>query len=262
MADDLIPHQVIVLVAIIGGLICIYASCLPIIGGIFSIIATVLGIVYGTNTLRHVGKYSLGTGVPSIVYMLTAAGLVSAISGIMLSLLFKQYLLYPIFGLIMAVICASVISLMCIHIFKIQVEILTKSFISITLATVLSIIGMSTLLVASCDVSLIYDNVIKNGLVIILMILTVMAIQNPYNSCMGPNEDQYRTLSLSFSNAFLMLSVISIVSMLNASYWYIYLVISLIGWLVSIRKYFKYTKQQAASIKWSGLWPNDDKGGL
>ena len=159
MADDLIPSQIIILSSIVGGLICIALSSIPVVGGIFSIIATILGVICGTNTLRHIGKYSLGTGVPSIVYMLTAAGL-------------------------------------------------------------------------------------------------------PYNSCMGPNEDQYRTLSLSLSNAFLMLIIISIISILNSSYWYIYIIISIIGWLVSFKLYIKYTKQQAALIKWSGLWPNNDEGGI
>ena len=262
MADDLIPSQIIILSSIVGGLICIALSSIPVVGGIFSIIATILGVICGTNTLRHIGKYSLGTGVPSIVYMLTAAGLVSMICGVMISRIINQNLLYPIFSMIIALIIAFVISLMCTHIFKIQVEILRKSFITLTIATVISIIGMSTLIVSSSDIMLIYSNVIKNGLIIILMILSVMAIQNPYNSCMGPNEDQYRTLSLSLSTAFLMLIIISIISILNSSYWYIYIIISIIGWLVSFKLYIKYTKQQAALIKWSGLWPNNDEGGI
>ena len=90
------------------------------------------------------------------------------------------------------------------------------------------------------------------------MIMAVMAIQNPYNSCMGPNEDQYRTLSLACSNAFLMLMVISIISILNSQFWMVYLLISLIGWIVFFRKYVIYTKQQAASIRRFGLWPIDD----
>jgi tetrahydromethanopterin S-methyltransferase subunit C len=85
-----------------------------------------------------------------------------------------------------------------------------------------------------------------------------MAIQNPYNSCMGSNEDQYRTLSLACSNAFLMLMVSSIISMLNTQYWILYLLISLIGWVIFFRQYVFYTKQQAASVRTFGLWPRDD----
>ena len=235
MADDLIPHQIITLVSLAGGLICIYASNISSIGGIFSIIATILGVVYGTNTLRHVGKYSLGTGVPSIVYMLTACGLISSIVGISLSLFVDQSMLFPIISVVIAGLIGLSISLICKYVFNIQVEIL------------------------SSDANMIYHYVIENGLIILFMIITVMAIQNPYNSCMGPNEDQYRTLSLAIANAFLMLMVISIISVVSNGYWYVYLVISLIGWIISIRKYFQYTKQQAASVRWYGLWPKNDE---
>ena len=119
--------------------------------------------------------------------------------------------------------------------------------------------AMSTLVLSSSDANMIYHYVIENGLIILFMIITVMAIQNPYNSCMGPNEDQYRTLSLAIANAFLMLMVISIISVVSNGYWYVYLVISLIGWIISIRKYFQYTKQQAASVRWYGLWPKNDE---
>ncbi|OED30229.1 tetrahydromethanopterin S-methyltransferase subunit MtrC [Methanosphaera sp. WGK6] len=258
MADDLIPHQIIILVAVIIGTISIYLSGISIIGGIFSIIATVLAVIMGTNTLRYIGKYSLGTGVPSIIYMLTACSLVSVLAGLFLSLSLNQSILFPIFSLIIAVIVSLIVALICKTVFKIQVEILPKSFMLIALAATLSIVSMSTLIVSTHDAISIYNHVIKTGLIILLMIITVMAIQNPYNSCMGPNEDQYRTLALAMSNAFLMLIVVSMISLLNNAFWYIYLIISFIGWIITIKQYFKYTKQQAASIRWSGLWPNSD----
>lgn len=92
------------------------------------------------------------------------------------------------------------------------------------------------------------------------MLMTVMTIQNPYNACMGANEEQYRTLSLAISNTFLMLMVVSIICILTSPYWYVYLIISFIGWILAIRKYIKYSMQQAALIKWSGLWPKLNEG--
>ena len=183
MADDLIPHQIITLVSLVGGLICIYVSNISSIGGIFSIIATILGVVYGTNTLRHVGKYSLGTGVPSIVYMLTACGLISSIVGISLSLFVDQSILFPIISVVIAGLIGLSISLICKYVFNIQFEILSKSFMSIAIATTITIMAMSTLVLSSSDANMIYHYVIENGLIILFMIITVMAIQNPYNSC-------------------------------------------------------------------------------
>ena len=121
--------------------------------------------------------------------------------------------------------------------------------------------GMSSLIAQTYDASVIYEQIIQNGIILLLMIMAVMAIQNPFNSCMGPNEEQYRTLSLSCSNAFLMLMITSIISMINTQYWILYLLISMLGWVIFFRQYVIYTKQQAASIKTFGLWPKNDGDG-
>lgn len=258
MAEDLIPNQIIILVSVILGTLCIYASSLEVIGGVFAILAAILATVYGTNTLRHVAKYSLGTGVPSIVYMLTSVGLVSYISSMIISSYMDMAIAFPIVGIILSALIATIVSLVCKHIFKIKVEVLSKSFISISIASLLLMIAMSCLIAKTSKPDMIYELVIQNGLILLIMLLSVMAIQNPYNACMGPNEDQYRTLSLAVSNTFMMLIVISVISMLNTQYWILYLAISVIGWFIFFNKYVNYTKQQAASIRTFGLWPKGD----
>lgn len=258
MSEDLIPNQILTLTAVIAGLVCIYASNLQVIGGVLSILAAVLATAYGTNTLRQVGKYSLGTGVPSIVYMLTAVGLVSCISSIIISSYLDVAMAFPVIAIIIAVVLSLIVSLICRHIFKIQVDVLSKSFVSISVASVLLMTAMSCLIAQTYKADVIYELVMQNGLIILIMILSVMAIQNPYNACMGPNEDQIRTLSLSVSNVFLILVIMSIIAMLNTQYWPLYLLISVIGWFVFFRRYVAYSKQQAASVRRFGLWPMGD----
>ncbi len=258
MAEDLIPNQIIALVSIIVSTLCIYGSNISVIGGILAMLASVLSTVFGTNTLRHIGEHSLGTGIPSIVYMLSAVGLVSYISALLLSLHYDIPLIFPILSIIFAVIIAAITSWICKYVFDIKVEILTKSFVSIAVASMLLMISLSTLIAQTYYPAVIYETVIENGIILLLLIISVMGIQNPYNSCLGPNEDQYRTLSLSCANAFLMLIVISIVSILNTEYWMVYLLISLICWFVFFRQYIVYTRHQAASIKTHGLWPTHD----
>lgn len=258
MSDDLIPNQVLALITIVGGLICVYASDISIIGGILAIVLAALATVFGTNTLRFIGNYSLGTGIPSIVYLLTSVGLISYLLAIAISMHFANQYLFPIMSVISAIILSLIVSLICKHVFGIKVEILTKSFIYISISSVLLITAMSILLAQSYNPITIYENLIQNGLIILLMILSVMVIQNPYNSCMGPNEDQYRTLALALVNVFLVLIIISTIAMLTTNYWILYLVLSLIGFIISLRFYLTYTKHQAASIKRYGLWPKDD----
>ena len=258
MSEDLIPNQILMITGVVAGTLCIYASSLNVIGGVMSIVAALLATAYATNSLRHVGKYSLGTGVPSIVYMLTAVGLVSYISSMVISVYLNMDMAFPLIGIVLAVVLSLIVSLICRYIFKIQVEILTRAFISISVASLLLMIAISCLIAQTCNPEVIYELVIQNGLILMIMILSVMVIQNPYNACMGPNEDQYRTLVLSLSNLFMMLMIMSIISMLNTQYWILYLVISLIGWFILFNKYVYYTKQQAASIRRFGLWPKGD----
>lgn len=257
MADDIIPHQVIILSSILLGVLGIYLSD---ISGIFSIIATVFAIILGTNTLRQVGRYSLGTGVPSIIYLLTASGVVSTFGSIGLSFYFNQIVLFPVICVVASFLIGYIFSLICKYIFNIKVEILSKSFITICISSVIAVLSMSSLIATTYNINVIFNMVIKNGLIIFLMLMTVMTIQNPYNACMGANEEQYRTLSLAISNTFLMLMVVSIICILTSPYWYVYLIISFIGWILAIRKYIKYSMQQAALIKWSGLWPKLNEG--
>jgi tetrahydromethanopterin S-methyltransferase subunit C len=258
MADDLIPNQIIILVSVITCILCIYASDIYIVGGVLSIVAAVLSTVLGTNTLRKVGKYSLGTGVPSIVYLLAAIALVSIIVGVLTSLYFNLPVIFPIVSVIVATVISGMVSLICRYIFGIQVEVLAKSFILLALSSMFLIIAFSTLTAQTWNPEMLYESVIQNALIVFFMIIAVMVIQNPYNSCMGPNEDQYRTLSLACSNVFLMLIVVSICSMLNTEYWFIYMFISLIGWFIFFRQYMIYSKHQAASVRRYGLWPVDD----
>ena len=69
--------------------------------------------------------------------------------------------------------------MICKHIFKIQVEILSKAFISITLASLIVLISMSCLIAHTYNQSVIYEEVIQTGLILLIMIMAVMAIQNP-----------------------------------------------------------------------------------
>lgn len=258
MSEDLIPQQILVLLSLVG-LFFIYLSAIPF-GGIFSIIAVIFAVMMGTNSLRHIGNYSLGTGIPSIIYFLTAGSLIAMIGAMSVSSLLNNDLYFPVLSVIFSIVISYVISVVCKHVFKIEIEILSKSFMEIAVASNLVLMGFSTLLVTSYSVHAIFSDVISNALILLLMFMVVMIIQNPYNSCMGPNEDQYRTLTLALANAFLMLMILSIISMLFNQLWILYLVISIIGWIINYRRYVKYSLRQAASVKYYGIWATGDEG--
>lgn len=260
MSDDLIPAPIIMITSVIGSIICLYCSGITFLGGIFSILAVILSSIYGTNMLRKIGKYSLGTGVPSIVYLLTAISTLSFFIAVIISMKFGMSMFLPILAIVIAALLSFAISLICKYIFKIQIEVLPKSFVSISIASVLMITSMTLFITKGINVQSIFDLTIKNGLILFFMIITVMIIQNPYNSCMGPNEDQYRTLSLSVSISSLAVVILAIISSINNPYWMVYFVLAVIVCSVFFKKYVSYTKHQAAMVKTHGLWVEGDGG--
>lgn len=260
MSDDMIPQQIILIVSVIGGLLSIYLSNIPF-GAIFSIMALILAIVMGTNTLRYIGNYSLGTGIPSIVYLLATCGLISMITAMSIAAYLSCDVIFPVLSVIIALLTAGIISLICRHVFNIEIEILTWSFMALSLSSNLALMAFSTFIVSTYNPGIIFSDVIFNGLILLLLFMCVMTIQNPYNSCMGSNEDQLRTLTLAVSNAFLMLVVLSIIALLNNQIYVIYLLISIIGWILTFGRYIRYSLRQAAEVKYYGFWSKGDEGG-
>ena len=87
--------------------------------------------------------------------------------------------------------------------------------------------------------------------------MCTMAIQHPFNACLGPNEDQSRTLKCATSTAFLSMMITGLVSSVAGDVfgWLAVFIVGLIGWIISFRAFVKASYDAAASVNWAGLWP-------
>ena len=86
--------------------------------------------------------------------------------------------------------------------------------------------------------------------------MCTMAIQHPFNACLGPNEDQVRTLKCAASTAFLSMTITGLMSVTTGGLgWFVVFIVGLIGWIVSFRAFVLASCNDAASTKWAGLWP-------
>ena len=86
--------------------------------------------------------------------------------------------------------------------------------------------------------------------------MCTMAIQHPFNACLGPNEDQLRTLKCACSTAFLSMTLTGLMSVTTGGIgWFVVFVVGLIGWIISFRSFVLASCNDAASTKWAGLWP-------
>ena len=257
-AAGAVSSTMLLALGIVGGLICIYVGgLLGDIGSVVAAIGAVLAIIWGADAIRRVASYGLGTGVPSIGYMSLSVGVVSALSGISLAAIFKMPMIGPVAALVIAIIIGAIIALVATKIVGMKIPIMLQCTIEIAGAACLSILAFSVAISGSFHMVSIYEHVVASGYIAVLFILCTMAIQHPFNACLGPNEDQVRTLKCAASTAFLSMTIVGLLSSISGGFgWFIVTIVGLIGWIISFRAFVQASCNDAASTKWAGLWPN------
>ena len=257
-AAGAVSSTMLLAVGIVGGLLCIYLSGFlgDVIGPVLAAIGAVLAIVWGADAIRRVASYGLGTGVPSIGYMSLSVGVISALAGLALADTLKMAIAGPILGFIIAVIIGAIIAIVATKIVGMKIPIMLQCTVEIAGAATLSILGFAVAIAGSYDMTAIFENVVATGFIAVLFIMCTMAIQHPFNACLGPNEDQVRTLKCACSTAFLSMTIVGLLSATTGGLgWFVVLLIGLIGWIVSFRAFVLASINDAASTKWAGLWP-------
>jgi tetrahydromethanopterin S-methyltransferase subunit C len=257
-AAGAVSSTTLLLVGIVGGLLCIYLSGFlgDVIGPVIAAIGAVLAIVWGSDAIRRVASYGLGTGVPSIGYMSLSVGVISALTGISLAAALKMPIAGPIASFIVAVIIGAIIAIVATKIVGMKIPIMLQCTVEIAGAACLSILGFAVAIAGSYDMTAILENVVATGFIAVLFIMCTMAIQHPFNACLGPNEDQVRTLKCACSTAFLSMIIVGLMSVTTGGLgWFVVFIVGLIGWVVSFRAFVLASMNDAASTKWAGLWP-------
>jgi tetrahydromethanopterin S-methyltransferase subunit C len=243
---------------IVGGLLGIYLSGFlgDVVGPVVAGLGAVCAIIWGSDAIRRVASYGLGTGVPSIGYMSLSVGVISALAGISLATILKMNIIGPVAGFAIAVVIGAIIAIVATKIVGMKIPIMLQCTIEIAGAATLSILGFSVAIAGSYDMTAIYENVVATGFIAVLFIMCTMAIQHPFNACLGPNEDQVRTLKCAASTAFLSMTLTGLMSLTTGGIgWFVVFIVGLIGWIVSFRAFVLASCNDAASTKWAGLWP-------
>ena len=244
-----INNNHLLILGIIGGLVGIYLCNIndvigPVIAGLGSVCAT----VWGANAIRSVASYGLGTGVPSIGYMTLSIGIIGSLAGLAVGLIYPQFnMLGPVFGLIFSMIIGAVVALIATKIIGMKIPIMVRCTVEIAGAGALS---------GAFDANSICEYVVAPGFIAVFFIMCTMAIQHPFNACLGPNEDQVRTLKCAVSTGFLSMIITGLLSSITGGFgWFAVLIVGLIGWVISFRSFVQASCDAAASVKWAGLWP-------
>ena len=255
-----VSNTKLLIIGIIGAFIGIYATqcSLGPIGNLLACLGGVCAIVWGANSIRSVASYGLGTGVPSIGYMSLSIGVIGAVAGLVICAnILKIALLGPIVGFIIALVFGVIVGLIGTKIIGMKIPIMVRCTAEIGGAAALSVIAFAAAIAGTLDLFTILITVFTTGFIALLLIMNTMAVQHPFNACLGPNEDQARTLALAKATGFLAMVIVGILSLITFDLisCLLIVIVGLLLWYVSFRKFVKLSYGAAASVRWTGLWP-------
>ena len=256
-----IPHNQILIYGLVGSLVLIYLTYLNTITGteyfsFFGGLAAVVALLWGTDTIKHLCSYGLGTGVPSAGMIALGSGVVAALFGA------TTGLFAPIVTIIIAAIIGAVAGLMANAVVRMDIPVMVVSLIELAIVGAMTILGLSAMacgtfeflgmitgeiailgfIVQSYEFSLIGGSIIA-----VIFMLGAIAIQHSFNACLGPGEQQDRTLMLAAECGFLSMIPVAIISFAFIGMYaaLISLVVSIVGWLYTYKKYIELSQRDA-----------------
>jgi tetrahydromethanopterin S-methyltransferase subunit C len=270
-----IPHNKIWMAGLIGTLVCLYLTYLNVVTGtqIFSVfggLAVVTALIWGSHTIKVLCSYGIGTGVPS-------AGMIAFGSGVIAMLLATKFgALAPIVAIILAAIIGFVLGYISNNILNMKIPAMVQALTEMAVVGALTLMGFAALMtggftfaglttgtITTLGMVLSTNQVsfIGGCLIAVAFLLGAIAIQHPFNACLGPGWKQDRMLMLTAECGFLSMLVAAIMSfaLISAGAAIISLVIAIIGWVYTYQQYIELSKRDAAA--WLDAKPIPDVEG-
>ncbi|KAF5088436.1 tetrahydromethanopterin S-methyltransferase subunit MtrC [Methanoculleus horonobensis] len=256
-----IPHNQVLIYGLVGSLVLIYLTYLNTYFqtqyfAFFGGLAAVAALIWGTDTIKHLCSYGLGTGVPSAGMIALGSGVVAALFGA------TTGILAPIVTVIIAAIIGAVAGLMANHVVRMDIPVMVVSLIELAIVGAMTVLGLAAMACGTFEflgmitgtVSILgftmlsYEtSVIGGSIIAVIFMLGAIAIQHSFNACLGPGEQQDRTLMLAAECGFLSMITVAIISfafigLLPAL---VALLVSIVGWLYTYTKYIALSKRDA-----------------
>jgi tetrahydromethanopterin S-methyltransferase subunit C len=258
------PHDTIMWAGLVAALVCIYlgAALNMYVGAYFAFfggLAAVAAIVWGSNTIKGLCSYGIGTGVPSV-------GMISLGSGVIAMLIATRFSWYyaPIILVIAAVIIGGIIGYMANDVIMMKIPVMRRAMTEVAIVGGLMLMGFAQMTTGSY--ALVDLAAIKTGplglvsvgysgsfigasIIAVAFILGAIAVQHPFNACLGPSWKQDRMFMLAAECGFLSMIPVAIMSIvyLSVPAVIISLVVSVAGWLYTFNQYLCLSQRDAAA---------------
>jgi len=271
-----VPHQKIMIGGLIATIVCLYLSYLNVLTNtemfsFFGGLAVIAALIWGSNTIKVLCSYGIGTGVPS-------AGMIAFGSGVIAMLLATKFnIAAPIVALVLAAVIGLILGYLANDVLNMKIPVMIQSLTELAVVGALTLMGFAVLITGSFTFTGLTTGTVTfmgvlslpsyqvsfigGGLVAVAFLLGAIAVQHPFNACLGPGWKQDRMLMLTADCRFLSMIVAAVMSfaLVSAGSAIISLIIALIGWVYTYTQYIELSKRDAAA--WLDAKPIPDVEG-
>jgi tetrahydromethanopterin S-methyltransferase subunit C len=258
-----IPHNTILVTGLVATLVCIYLTYANVLTGtqyfsFFGGLGAVAALYWGSNTIKTLCSYGIGTGVPS-------AGMIAFGSGVIAMLFATKFgIAAPIVAVVLAAVIGAIIGFLANNVLNMRIPVMIKSLTEMAIIGALVLMGFSAMMTGTFDLSGMTTGTISilglslpsyqtsfigGALLATVFLLGAIAIQHPFNACLGPSWTQDRMLMLAIECGFLSMITAAVMSMALVSMGaaLISLVVAIIGWYYTFARYIELSKRDAAA---------------
>jgi tetrahydromethanopterin S-methyltransferase subunit C len=258
-----IPHSTIMIAGLIAAVVLLYLTYANVLVGteyfaFFGGLATVAALVWGSDTIKTLCSYGIGTGVPS-------AGMIAFGSGVIAMLFATKYgIAAPIVAVVLAAVIGAIIGYLANNVVNMRIPVMIQSLVEMAIIGAVVLMGYAAMMTGSFELtSLTTGSVgilglslpsyqasfLGGALIAVVFMLGAIAIQHPFNACLGPSWTQDRMLMLAAECGFLSMIVAAVMSMalISMSAALVSLFVAVIGWYYTYTKYIELAHRDAAS---------------
>ncbi len=258
-----VPHDKIMIAGLVSTLVCLYLTYLNAFTNtemfsFFGGLAVVAALIWGSHTIKVLCSYGIGTGVPS-------AGMIAFGSGIIAMLLATKFgMLAPIVALILAAVIGFLLGYVSNNILNMKIPAMIQALTEMAVVGALTVMGFAAMITGGftfvglttskalflgMPVTSYANSFLGSGLIAVAFLLGAIAIQHPFNACLGPGWKQDRMLMLTAECAFLSMIVAAVMSFafISAGSAIISLLVAIIGWFYTYSEYIEVSKRDAAA---------------
>ncbi|HOS81945.1 MAG TPA: tetrahydromethanopterin S-methyltransferase subunit C [Methanolinea sp.] len=258
-----IPHNTIMAAGLVASVIFVYLTYANVLAqtqlfSFFGGLAAVAAITWGSHTIKHLCSYGIGTGVPS-------AGMMAFGSGVIAMLFATKFgVASPIVAVVLAAVIGAILGFLANNVLNMRIPVMIQSLTEMAIVGALVLMGFAAMMTGSFEFTPLtagsitimglslpsyQASFIGGSLIAVAFMLGGIAVQHPFNACLGPNWTQDRMLTLAQECGFLSMITAAVMSMalVSLAAGLVSLVVALIGWYYTYTKYIDLSKRDAAA---------------